>query len=116
MDCAIKSRNDTYGCLRLNQLQFFLVENAKHVFQLMAPFQDQSGRRNDRVSALAAGKLGPLFDAVKRHFAGAAEDAEDGGFAQIVDGVVAPFAADHAPAVGLEDGVQFPAVEMDNAL
>ena len=49
------------------------VDRSQHTIEFVAAPHDQTGRRNHAIGALAARQLRSFFDAVERHFRGAAE-------------------------------------------
>ena len=79
----------------------------------VAAFEDRSGCRDQCVGALSAGKPRLLDDTVERYFRRAPEYRKHGALAQVVDGIVAPFAVGDAAAVNLENLVEFGAIEAD---
>src|SRR5690242_21424216 len=81
----------------------------------MAAFEDEAGRGDDRIGALAARQTRLFDDSVKRNFGGAPEDREDRFVAAMIDGVVAPFAIGDLAAVDLEDFVELLAIEGDRS-
>src|SRR5450756_386515 len=77
----------------------------------MAAPQDQPARRDHAVHALLAGQPRIFFDAVDRHFRGAAEDREHRAIPQEIDRIVAPLAiGDHA-TVQIQDAIELNAIE-----
>src|SRR4029077_10726271 len=72
---------------------------------------DQSGRRDHAVGALAARQPRILLDAIERHFGGAAEDGIHRAVLEKINRVIAPLAGcDHA-AVEAENAVEFAPAE-----
>src|SRR5262245_2809279 len=80
----------------------------------MAALEDMAGGRNQRIGSLPARQLRLLDDTVKGGFGCAAEDREDRLLAELVDGVVPPFALGDFPAIDAENLIQLPAVEADD--
>ena len=90
-----------------------LVDDAQDAIQFVTAAQDVAGGGDHAVGALALLELRIFFDAIQRHFRGAAEHRKHRAVFQEVDGVIAPFAGcDHA-AVQVENAVEFAAVESD---
>src|SRR6476620_11756215 len=59
-----------------------LVERAKHAGEVVAALEDQAGRGDHAVGALAAGEFWRLLDAVKRNFGRVPKHGEHGLLAQ----------------------------------
>src|ERR1043166_8065344 len=107
-----KGLADTYSLFAIRYSQFAtsirhqphrLVEHAEHAVELMAALEDEPGRRNDAVDALAARETRIFFDAVNGDFRGAAEYREHGAVLEEVDRVIAPFPGRDLAAVESED-------------
>ena len=70
----------------------------------MTAFEHLTIGADNRIHSLFAPQLGPLFDPVKWHLGGAAENREHRHLAQARDPVVAPFARrDHTPVERQDD-------------
>src|ERR1700681_2836961 len=88
-----------------------LVERAQYAVELVAATDDEAGRGDDAVDALAARETGIFLDAVDRHFGGAAEDRKHRAVLQKVDGVITPLAGGDFAAVEAENAVEFATIE-----
>src|SRR5262249_7136944 len=77
----------------------------------MAALENQPGRRDDAVDALAARQPRVLFDAVDRNFARAAENREHRAVFEKIDRVTPPFSRGDLAPVKPKDAVELAAFE-----
>src|SRR3954463_9627064 len=87
------------------------IDDQQHAVELMAAAQDQAAGRDHAVDALLARQPRIFFDAVDRHFGGAAEYRKHRAVLEKIDGVVAPLAVGHHASVQIENAIEFETVE-----
>src|SRR4029079_13238131 len=87
------------------------VDRSQHTIEFVAAPHDQTGRRNHAIGTLSARQFRILFDAIERHFRGAAEQRENRAVFEEVDGVISPLAGcDFAP-IQIENAIELAAAE-----
>src|SRR4029078_13499225 len=94
------------GAHSLDQLQAS-VQRAEHTAKIVAALQDQARCRDHAVYTLPARELRLLLEAVNGAPARAAKPRAHRLLVQIVDGVVAPFAARDLPSIDIENLREF---------
>src|SRR4029077_222088 len=84
---------------------------SQHTIKLVATPHDQAGCRNHAIGALAARQLRIFFDAIERHFRGAAEHRENRAVFEKVDGVISPLASCDLAPIQIENAIELAAAE-----
>src|SRR5262249_36495285 len=87
------------------------IEHAQHPLELVAALENQPGRRDDTVGALAARQPRAFLDAVDRNFARAAENREHRAVFEKIDRVIPPFPRGDLAPVKPKDAVELAAFE-----
>src|SRR5689334_13746266 len=68
--------------------EFQTIDRSQHAVEFVAAPHDQTSRGNHAIGALPASKFRIFFDAIERHFGGAAEHREDRAVSEKVDCVI----------------------------
>src|SRR5262249_40884002 len=83
----------------------------QHTIELVPTANDETGRRNHAVGALAARQLGILFDAVDGNFGASAKNGKDRTILQEIDCIVAPLTSCDLTAIETKQSIKLSPIE-----